>query len=70
MLDRIITDLGGDAAVAKALRAGDYSTVASWRRRGSIPVRYWTALIRLAEREGVTLTAETLLDAHRPREVA
>ncbi len=66
MLDRIITDLGGDAAVAKAIGVSDYSTVASWRRRGSIPVRYWSPLIRLAGKLGVDLTAEALLDAHRP----
>jgi hypothetical protein len=64
MLTRIISDLGGSAMVARELGVADYTTVASWGRRGSIPVRHWPALLDLAERKRVSLSADDLLRAH------
>lgn len=64
MLTQIITDLGGASAVARALGVPDYSTVASWGRRNSIPVSYWPGLLSLAEQRGVPLDERLLVRAH------
>lgn len=64
MLDRIIVDLGGPSAVARALGIRDYTTVSSWVRRRSIPVSYWPGLIELAASKGVALDERQMLAAH------
>lgn len=64
MLDQIIINLGGPAAVAREMGLGDYSTVSCWVRRGSIPVRHWPGLIKLAKRRKVALDESALLQAH------
>ena len=60
----IISMLGGNAVVAKRLGKGD-SAVSEMKRRGSIPVDYWQALIEMAaELEVGPLNADVLLEAH------
>jgi DNA-binding transcriptional regulator YdaS (Cro superfamily) len=57
----IINVLGGNARVADHLGVGP-STVSEMKRRNSIPVEYFPALVRVAEREGVkSLTLEKLV---------
>jgi len=42
-----------------------YSTVAAWKRRGSIPVNYWRDLIAAAHGRGfAAVTSEMLIEAH------
>lgn len=40
-----------------------YTTVASWRARGSIPAKYDLALVLAAEKRGHTVTAQELAEA-------
>lgn len=64
----IISMLGGNAAVAKRLGKGD-SAVSEMKRRESIPVDYWQALIEMAAELGVgPLNADVLLEAHSAKE--
>lgn len=46
-----------------------YGTVLAWKRRQTLPDKYWVRLIAAAERRGISgLTADTLLDvAERAR---
>jgi hypothetical protein len=44
----IFLELGGTGAVAKAISVG-HSTASEMRRRQSIPVKYWPALIDHAQ---------------------
>jgi len=64
MIADLITRLGGATAVARALGVTDYSTVASWARRGSIPVAYWPGLIALGRERGEEVSPALLLAAH------
>ena len=64
MLANLIKQLGGPSAVARGLGLPDYSTVASWAHRGSVPVRYWQPLMAFASQRGHALTADDLLAAH------
>ena len=50
----VIDSLGGPSSVAKALGLPNASTATYWTRRGSIPVRYWPALIDFAAERGVS----------------
>jgi hypothetical protein len=51
-------DLGRDIGVP-------YSTVAAWKRRGSIPATHWQAIIRAAEKRGRRdVTADLLVELH------
>jgi hypothetical protein len=70
MLSTIISNLGGAALVARELGVSDYTTVASWQRRRSIPVRHWPGILALAERKGVTLSTDDLLAAHAEKDGA
>jgi len=47
----IFRGLGGTGAVAKALNVG-HSTASEMRRRQSIPVKYWPALMECAASAG------------------
>lgn len=40
-----------------------YTTVASWRARGSIPAKHYLALVRAAESRGHTVTVQELAEA-------
>jgi hypothetical protein len=42
----------------------DLVAVHRWFQRGSVPVRYWPALIDGARRRGIDLDADRLLAAH------
>ena len=64
MLSEIITALGGPSAVARELGLRDYSSVASWVRRRSIPVKFWPGLLGIAARKRVPLDERRLLEAH------
>ena len=59
----IISDLGGYQAVAKVLNVGS-STVSEMRRRGSIPVKWWPALIQSERGKEIGLNAYVLMVAN------
>lgn len=59
----IIQRCGGDAVVASATER-ERNSVFYWRRRNSIPPRYWKTLVDLAKASGQHLTFEDLA-AHR-----
>lgn len=48
-----VVDLANDMGVP-------VQTAYGWRRRGSLPVKYWPRLIQKAKERGVTLTIEDL----------
>jgi len=58
-----LSDLAGDLGKP-------YTTVASWRQRGSIPARYDVALVRAAKLRGRNLTLEELAEARSATEDA
>lgn len=58
----IINKLGGNATAARALNLGQ-STVSEFKRRNSIPPRYWRQFVNLG------ITADELIDVHE-REAA
>lgn len=35
-----------------------------WYKRGSVPPKYWAAILSAAEARGITLTAEEIVRAH------
>ena len=39
---------------------------ATMRRRNSIPVRYWSVLVKAAEANGIALTPADLMEANAP----
>lgn len=41
-----------------------YEAAKQMRRRGSIPVKYWPAMIAAADRRGKKLTEKALVEAH------
>jgi hypothetical protein len=59
-----IIDALGVAVLAREFGHANLTTVDSWKRRGSIPVARWPALIAFAERAGVALTNDDLAAAH------
>lgn len=59
----IFTLMGGTGAVARILDI-KHSTASEMRRRGSIPVRYWPALIEGAAAIGADLDSDILVKAH------
>lgn len=62
-LQRILVALGGRKTVADACGL-PRNTVDYWVKRGSIPPRYWRALLRLAAGiEGCPVTMDVLLEA-------
>lgn len=44
----------------------DIVAVHRWFQRGSIPVKYWTALIEGGVRRGLNIDADRLLASHAP----
>lgn len=42
-----------------------YHTVSAWKRRGSIPVAYWSAIVASARARGLSVSEKTLLAAAR-----
>ena len=66
-LDAIFIAFGGPASVGRAIGVST-EHAASMKRRGSIPVDYWPALIRAAnEREIHDITYESLTLLHASR---
>lgn len=65
----IFDALGGPAAVGRIVgKPVEHTTL--MRRRRSIPVAYWQALIEHAEAKRITgVTYETLVAAHAPQPV-
>ncbi|RFC66481.1 hypothetical protein DYI37_03295 [Fulvimarina endophytica] len=59
----IINSLGGNAAIARKLGISP-SGVSEMKRRNSIPVKYWSGLIEIANEGGHTLSADMLISAH------
>jgi predicted fused transcriptional regulator/phosphomethylpyrimidine kinase len=56
----IFDTFGGSSAVAKALGVGQ-STASEMKRRASIPVKYWPALVEAASEQGLNdITVERL----------
>lgn len=65
----VIEALGGSAAVSIA-RQLPYTTVASWKARGTIPAREWPGLVKLARERGTRgVTLQKLAELHpaKPR---
>jgi len=62
-IDDIFAAFGGPAAVGRAIGKST-EHAASMRRRRSIPVAYWPALIQRAAERGIRLTAEMLVEMH------
>jgi hypothetical protein len=70
----IIAALGGNATVAEALHTADQpvipSVVSEWKRRESIPVKWWPRLIALAAQKSVAgLNADMLMRIHNPEPI-
>jgi DNA-binding transcriptional regulator YdaS (Cro superfamily) len=63
---RILSDLGGHSAVARAL--GVSNAVAwRWGKHRCIPPGRWSAIVELAHRQGAThITLQTLLAGYAP----
>lgn len=55
--------LGGPARVGRILERGN-STASEMKRRGSIPVDYWPALIASDEGKAIGLTPDDLMRLH------
>lgn len=56
--------LGGNSAVARALRVGK-STTSEMKRRGRIPAEYWFDLLQMARKQGhPEVTADLLVSLH------
>jgi antitoxin CcdA len=65
-VSELIESLGGHQQLARALRVPP-GTVSSWKSRGAIPARVWTALVAQARKrrlQGIDL--ETLASLHSP----
>lgn len=63
-VDDVIDRLGGPASVARALGFPYASAVTEMKRRGSIPVAHWPALMAEALRLGVKLDERILVAVH------
>ena len=59
----IISDFGGPTAFARAIGV-EPSTASEMKRRGSIPVRYWTSIIAAAKKLGLKIDSNDLMAAH------
>lgn len=66
----VVEALGGNTALSQKLGLRNASTVSEMKRRGSIPVKYWNALIAEAQHAGVCLTYERLVKMHEPHSSA
>lgn len=64
-VDDIFTALGGTGAVAKIIGV-KHSAASEMRRRASIPVRYWPALMQGARDLAVSIDSDTLVAIHQP----
>lgn len=58
-----VFDIWPDLRTMAADLGKPYSTVASWRQRGSIPAKYDLDIVRAARGRGIELTLEALAEA-------
>lgn len=66
----LFDDLGGPAAVARALGVNP-STASEMKRRGSIPGEYWEDIVRDAEQRGLAnVTLARIASIHASQRVA
>jgi len=63
----IFNTFGGTSATARAMGVKQ-SAASEMKRRGSIPVRYWPALIESAQRGGIDLNSDILVRVHAEQE--
>jgi hypothetical protein len=68
---KILNEWPSRQAVHDDARAADDAidivAVHRWHQRGSIPARYWQALLAGAERRNLAVTASDLIAAHAER---
>lgn len=60
----IIDKFGGNTAFAAVLGARHSSTASEMKRRNSIPVRHWPAIIAAAAERGIPLSYDDLVRIH------
>ena len=64
-ISALINDLGGPTKAAELLGLPAATTVASWRKRGSIPVDHWPRVLEVARERGLQdLNYEKLVEMH------
>lgn len=68
-IEEIFIAMGGTGAFAKAIGV-KHSTASEIRRRKSIPVRYWPALIASADLMDVSIDNDLLVRVHVEQDVA
>ncbi|WP_146119563.1 carph-isopro domain-containing protein [Phyllobacterium phragmitis] len=59
----LFEDLGGTGAVARIISV-KHSAASEMRRRGSIPVKYWPAIIAEASARELSVDSDTLVAMH------
>lgn len=62
-LEQIFEDLGGTSAVAKMIGVGQ-STASEMKRRKSIPVEYWPAIVSSEKAEEHSITYDRMVAVH------
>ncbi|MCW2248267.1 hypothetical protein M2352_003901 [Azospirillum fermentarium] len=60
IVERITRLFGGQTVLSAAIDVPQ-STIAWWKKRGSIPPKYWPAIIAAAAERGVILTGDDFL---------
>ena len=69
-LDEIFQPFGGTLNLAKAIKVTP-GHVVTMKQRGSIPVKYWSAITRAAKRRNLSgITVEKLVDLHIQKKTA
>ena len=63
-IDTLFQVLGGPAEFGRAVGIST-EHAATMRRRKSIPVHYWPPLVAAADKQGVALSYEVLVELHR-----
>ncbi len=71
-ISEIVDAFGGPTEFGKAcgFKENPASRGSDMRRRNSIPVDYWSQLIRAAESKGLSISYETLVEIHAQRSQA
>jgi hypothetical protein len=62
-LDDLYSTFGGAAVIGRIIDK-PVEHAAAMRRRGSIPVEYWPALLSSAKANGIRLTSDMLMAMH------
>lgn len=68
-IESLFQDLGGPAAIGRVI-GKPAEHVRLMKKRRSIPVAYWPALISAAKKQGQKLTYEALVQAHASKRSA